>query len=165
LLYYCNDNDGRERNPMRKPAVCAALFLLAILPLFSQSNQLLDQLLDQPQAHFGDVVYMTMVAAKLLPETATTQDALDVLQRQNWKIAALPLDAPVPLGTYSYLLMKAFKLRGGILYSLFPGPRYACRALGYLKIVATDVITSRSLSGEEAVRMLGKVMERTGGGL
>jgi hypothetical protein len=165
LAYYYIDDYVRERNPMRKPAVCAALFLLAILPLFSQSNELLDKLLDQPQAHFGDVVYMTMVAAKLLPETATPQNALDVLQRQNWKIPALPLDAPVQLGTYSYLLMKAFKLKGGILYQLFPGPRYACRELGYMRIVATDVITNRSVSGEEAVRMLGKVMERTGGGL
>ncbi len=56
-------------------------------------------------------------------------------------------------------------LRGGILYSLFPGPRYACRELGYMKVIARDVLTGRSVSGEEAVRMLGKVMERTGGGL
>ncbi len=149
---------------MRKPAVCAALFLLAILPLFSQSNELLDRLLDQPRAHFGDVVYMTMAAAKLVPESAAPQDAVDALHQQNWKITALPLDAPVPLGTYSFLLMKAFKLKGGILYSLFPGPRYACRELAYLKIIPTDVLTNRSVSGEEAVRMLGKVMERVGGG-
>jgi hypothetical protein len=148
---------------MRKSAVCVVLLLLVVLPLAAQSNELLDQLLDQPSAHFGDVVYMTMTAAKLVPDTATPQDALQALQQQNWKIPLLALDAPIPLGTYSFLLMKTFKLKGGILYSIFPGPRYACRELGYLKIIASDVRTLREVSGEEAVRMLGKVMERQGG--
>jgi hypothetical protein len=150
---------------MRKPALYAALLLFAIMRLPAQSNVVFDQLLDQPQAHFGDVVYMTMVAAKLLPETATPQEALQALQQQNWKVEALPLDAPTPLGTYSFLLMKAFKLGGGILYTLFPSPRYACRELGYMKIIQENVLMNRSVSGEEAVRMLGKVMERKGGGL
>jgi hypothetical protein len=150
---------------MRKSVVFVALLVLAILPLSAQSNELLDQLLDQPRAQFGDIVYMTMAAAKLVADTATPQEALQALQQQGWKIQVLPLDAPIPLGTYSFLLMKAFKLKGGILYSLFPGPRYACRELGYMKIIDTDVRTLRSVSGEEAVRMLGKVMERQGGGL
>jgi hypothetical protein len=159
------DERKEKGTHMRKSAVCAALLLFVILPLSAQSNELLDRLLDQPKAQFGDVVYMTMVAAKLLPETATPQEALQALQQQNWKVAALPLDAPIPLGTYSFLLMKAFKFGGGILYTLFPGPRYACRELGYLKIIPTDVLMNRSVSGEEAMAMLGKVMERTGGGL
>ena len=150
---------------MRKSVVCVALLVLAILPLSAQSNELLDQLLDQPQAHFGDVVYMTMAAAKLVPDTATPEEAIQALQQQNWKIPVLPPEAPVTLGTYSYMLMKAFKLKGGVLYSIFPGPRYACRELGYRKIIDSDVRTFRSVSGEEAVRMLGKVMERQGGGL
>jgi hypothetical protein len=149
---------------MKKPGVFFVLFLSVLLPLSAQSNQLLDQLLDQTEAHFGDVVYMTLVAAKLLPETATQEEALQSLQQQNWNIRVLPPEAPVPLGEYSYMLMKAFRLRGGILYSLFPGPRYACRELGYLKIVASDARTWRTVSGEEAVRMLGKVMASQEGG-
>jgi hypothetical protein len=149
---------------MKKPGVFFVLFLSVLLPLSAQSNQLLDQLLDQTEAHFGDVVYMTLVAAKLLPETATQEEALQSLQQQNWNIRVLPPEAPVPLGEYSYMLMRAFRLRGGILYSLFPGPRYACRELGYLKIVASDARTWRTLSGEEAVRMLGKVMASQEGG-
>ncbi len=147
-----------------KPWAFVVLFLSALLPLSAQSNQLLDQLLDQPEAHFGDVVYMTLAAAKLLPETATQQDALKSLQQQSWNIAVLPPDAPVPLGVYSYMLMKAFKLKGGLLYTLFPGPRYACRELGYMKAIASDARPGRNLSGEEAVRILGKVMARQEGG-
>jgi hypothetical protein len=154
----------KEKGAFMKLSVVSLVLLLSVLPISAQSNQLLDQLLDQSEAHFGDVVYMTLAAAKLLPDTAAPEEALMVLQQQNWNITILPPEAPVTLGTYSYMLMKAFKLNGGILYSVFPGPRYACRELGYLKVIASDARPSRFLSGEEAVRMLGKVMERQGGG-
>jgi hypothetical protein len=148
---------------MKKSGVFLVLLLSIVLPLAAQSNQLLDQLLDQPAASFGDVVYMTLSAAKLVADTATPQEALEALQQQNWKVQILPADAPMPLGEYSFLLMKAFKISGGLFYSLFPGPRYACRELGYLKIIATDARPNRTLSGEEAVRILGNVMARKEG--
>ena len=148
---------------MRKSGAFLILLFSMALPLAAQSNQLLDQLLDQPEAHFGDVVYMTLTAAKLLPDTATPEEALQTLRRQDWKIQILPGEAPIPLGDYSFLLMKAFKLTGGVLYSLFPGPRYACRELSYLKIITANARPNRSVSGEEAVRILGNVMARKEG--
>jgi hypothetical protein len=148
---------------MKKAGALFILFLSMALPLTAQSNQVLDQLLDQPAAQFGDVVYMTLAAAKLLPDTATPEQALETLQQQNWKVRILPADAPIPLGDYAFLLMKAFKLSGGIFYSLAPGPRYAVRELGYLKIIATDARPNRNLSGEEAVHILGNVMARKEG--
>lgn len=149
---------------MKKPGLGLVLFLCTVLPLAAQSNQLLDQLLDQPDAHFADVAYMTMAAAKLVPETATREEALQSLQQQGWNIRMLAPEDPIALGDYSFLLMKAFKIRGGLFYSLFPSPRYACRELGYLKIIAADARPGRTLSGEEAVRILGKVMARQEGG-
>ncbi len=143
---------------MRRSGALCVFLLAALLPLCAQSNQLLDQLLDEPQALFGDVVYMTLAAAKIVPDTATPAEAIQSLQQQGWKVEMLPSDAPVSLGTYSYLLMKAFKRSGGIFYSLFPGPRYACRELGYLKVIPADARPLRSFSGEEAVRILGRML-------
>ena len=147
---------------MKTSGVCVLLLSMA-LPLAAQSNTLLDQLLDQPAASFGDVVYMTLTAAKLLPDTATPEQALATLRQQNWNVQILPAEAPIPLGDYAFLLMKAFKLSGGVFYSLFPGPRYACRELGYLKIIGADARPNRSLSGEEAVHILGNLMGRREG--
>lgn len=143
---------------MKKSSTFLILLLSVGMPLAAQSNQLLDQLLDEPQAHFGDVAYMTLVAAKLLPDTVTPEQALQTLEQQGWKITILAADAPISLGDYSYMLMKAFKLSGGILYSLFPGPRYACRELGFRKIIPSDARPLRNVSGEEAVRILGNTM-------
>jgi hypothetical protein len=148
---------------MKKSGAFFILFVLAVLPLCAQSNQLLDQLLEEQQASFGDVVYMTLTASKLVPETATPDQAIQTLQQQGWQVKILPAGSPIMLGDYSYLLMKAFRLSGGIFYSLFPGPRYACRELGYLKVIPADARPLRSVSGEEAVRILGNVLTLQGG--
>jgi hypothetical protein len=139
------------------------LLFLAVAPLGAQSNQVMDQLLDQPQARFADVVYLTLAAAKIIPDTATPEEAVQSLRQQGWKVSVFPADSPITLGDYSYLLMKAFKVKGGIFYSLFPSPRYACRELGYLKVIPADARPLRSVPGEEAVRILGNMLAFKGG--
>src|SRR3990172_5929350 len=96
---------------MKKPGLGLVLFLCTLLPLAAQSNQLLDQLLDQPDAHFADVAYMIMAAARLVPETATREEALESLQKQNWNVRMLAPEDPILLGDYSFLLMRAFNLK------------------------------------------------------
>ncbi len=147
---------------MKKAGLFCALLLCAALPIAAQSNQLLDQLLEQPEAHFGNVVSLTLAAAKMLPNTATAEEAIQALQQKGWNITLIPAEAPILLGEYSYLLMKAFTMDGGILYSLFPGPRYACRELAYLKLIQSDARPLRTVSGEEVVRILGSVMAYRG---
>ncbi|HQO67037.1 MAG TPA: hypothetical protein PLI66_09890, partial [Spirochaetales bacterium] len=71
-------------------------------------------------------------------------------------------DVPILLKDYAYLLMSAFGLRGGLMYALFPGPRYA-----YRQLVSSFVIQGRSdpdmaVSGPVAVRMLGRVFDVKG---
>jgi hypothetical protein len=147
---------------MKKWGAFLFFLALAVIPLGAQSNQILDQLLQQPQARFGDVVYLTLAAAKIVADTATPDQAIQTLQQQNWKAAILAADAPISLGDYSYLLMKAFNVKGGIFYSLFPGPRYACRELGFLKVIPSDARPLRYVSGEEVVRILGNMLALQG---
>jgi hypothetical protein len=149
--------------PMKKWGALLCFLILAGFRLGAQSNQIIDQLLQEPQASFGDVVYLTMAAVKMVPETATPDQAIQALRQQNWKVQILAPTAPISLGDYSFLLMKAFKVTGGIFYSLFPGPRYACRELGFLKVIPTDARPLRSLSGGEAVRILSNMLALQGG--
>ncbi len=143
---------------MGKVGPLLVLLLSASMPLSAQSNQVLDRLLDQPEASFGIVVSLTLAAARIVPDTATAQEAIQALQNQGWNAALYPPDAPILLGDYAYLLMRAFHMSGGVLYSLLPGPRYAARELGYLKLIPSDARPSRTVSGEEVVRILGNVM-------
>jgi len=148
---------------MKKWGALLCLLILGSFRLSAQSNQLMDQLLQEPRATFGDVVYLTLAAVKIVPETATPDQAIQALQQKNWKVKILAANAPVSLGDYSYLLMKAFNVTGGIFYSLFPSPRYACRELGFLRVIPSDARPLRSVSGEEAVRILSNMISLRGG--
>jgi hypothetical protein len=135
-----------------------ALFV-AVLPLEAQSNTLIDALLDSPTASFGDAVYLALSAARIVPETATPDEAVKSLVDGNRRFSGRSAEGPITLGEYAFVLMKAFDIRGGIFYSIFPGPRYACRELAFLGLLDGKAGPNRRLAGDEAVRVLGKVLE------
>jgi hypothetical protein len=58
--------------------------------------------------------------------------------------------------------MAAFGIKGGIMYSLFPGPRYAYRELLHLKLIQGRADENFTLSGERLLQILGRVLQYTG---
>jgi hypothetical protein len=149
---------------MKKAGTLLAFLFAGFLPLAAQSNQLLDQILDQPELSFGQAAYLVLTATQKLPDEAGPEQAAEALADSGWKVKVRPADTPITLGEYSYLLMQAFALKGGLFYRLFPRPRYAARELAYRAWITGKAYPGRTLSGEEAVRMLGKVMEAREGG-
>ncbi len=142
----------------------ALLFLFFILiagnmTLAGQSNVLIDNLLVEEKATFGKTAYLALAAAGIIPEEATLEDAIYVLEKQEWGIDLKEPDNPITLGEFSFLLMKAFNIQGGLMYSIIPGARYACRELAYLKVIPGNTSTYRTPSGEEVVRILGRLLE------
>lgn len=144
----------------RMLTVCFVLLAWAA-PIWAQSNSVIDDLLAQTKASYGDAVYMALAASKQLPDTASIADALAALDSLHWGIKVKDPKATISLGDYSYLLMRAFKMRGGVMYSLLPGPRYAARELAYLNLVYGDPSPYRVISGRDVVQILGNVMNYT----
>jgi hypothetical protein len=128
---------------------------------WGQSNTTLDKILAAKQASFADAAYLVMTATKKIPDNATLPEAAGAVEKQNWGIRTDDARQSVTLGTYCFMLMKAFDMRGGIMYTLFPGPRYAARELAYLGDVHGDRSPYRTISGSEAVDILGSVLNRT----
>jgi len=147
---------------MQKVVVVLMALFAAVLPLNAQSNTVIDALLDADPAAFGDAAYLVLSAAKVIPEKATPKEAVWALQAGDWHIEGRPAKESITVGEYSFLLMQAFDVRGGILYRLFPGPRYACRELAFLGLLEGSTAAGRRLSGGEAVRILSRFLERRG---
>jgi hypothetical protein len=145
---------------MEKVIVSLLALFLAVLPLEAQSNTVIDALLAADSAAFGDAVYLVLSAARIIPEKAAPDDAVWTLQAKDWRVAGRSAKAPITIGEYAFLLMKAFDIRGGILYRLFPGPRYACRELAFLGLLEGSTATRRRLAGGEAVRILSRFLEQ-----
>ena len=147
---------------------CALLALLAAfvaLPCAAQSNEALDRLLEQPRASFGAAAYLVLVASGDLDQDATEQQALDLLRERGWRLALRPAEEPIRLGELCFLIMKAFDLKGGMMYRFFPGPRYAARELAYMGLLHGKVHSGRYASGQEVVQVLSSFLDRQGGGV
>ena len=138
---------------------CAIVLLMGSVTLAAQSNLVLDELLEEDQASFGNAVYITLTASGLAPDEISPEEAVEVLEQQNWGVTLKRVDEPITLGEISFLFMRAFEMKGGIMYRLFPGPRYASRELAYWGFIVDDSSASRIPSGEEALGILGNVLE------
>ncbi len=147
------------------------LFLLGLIlsafPLFlsAQSNIVIDKLLNEDIADWGKTSYMVLSASGIVNENAAIPEVLTKLEKQQWKLPSKESEDSITLGEYSYMLMKAFDISGGIMYKILPGPRYAARELDYLKFIDNNKSPYRTLSGEEVLRIMGRVMEWKEGNL
>ena len=147
---------------MRKTTLFTALtFLLCVVAAngFSQSNEVLDRILDQDSLSLGAGAYMLLSATGGIGQDADFQAAARALDEQPWWKPGKVAEDPVTLGEYSYMVTRFFDIKGGIMFSIFGGARYATRELDYLGMLEIDPSPYRKLSGEEAVRILSRVLD------
>jgi hypothetical protein len=136
------------------------VFLLAAAAgLSAQSNELIDRLLEEEAASYGPAVYLIFTASGDLEEDAGETAAIAAVPAMRWGIEPKDPEEPISLGEFSYLLMRALDIEGGIMYKAFPGPRYAARELKHLGFVPGSSAAGRTLSGSSAVHILGRAME------
>ena len=136
------------------------IFVFTGWNLFGQSNSVIDTLLGESAADFGNSAYMVLTGAGLLDEGSDVSEGLKIFAEGKWNaLAGKRAEDPLTLGEYSFLITGAFDIQGGLMYRLFPGPRYAVRELKYLGIIDRDADPSVPVSGEDVIRILGYVLE------
>lgn len=146
---------------MTKTSILLLAFILlgAIVNVSAQSNEVLDALLEEDTTTYGQAAYLVLTASARIPDDASPATAAEEIAAQGWKVPARTAEEPLTLGEYSFLLMQAFEIKGGIMYRIIPGPRYAGRELAYLKFIKGNTSPYRAFSGEEAIGILGRLLE------
>jgi hypothetical protein len=137
-------------------------FVLAVVVTVgasAQSGAFMDRFLEEPQAAYGDAVYLVLLGAGVLKDGEPVERALSVLQERGWAIAGKGASDPLTLGELAYLVMRANGIPGGLMYHLAPGPRYATRELEYLEVIQGTGRPGSAVSGERAARILGRVLD------
>ena len=127
--------------------------------VFGQSNQLMDDLLTAEKAQWGTSVYLVLMSAGMISEDATLEESLRTVEEKGWGFSDVPGDAPVNLGAFSYLVMKVYGMEGGIMFTLFPGPRYAAREFSYRGFISGNQSPYRILDGFEVVNCLTRALQ------
>jgi hypothetical protein len=81
---------------------------------------------------------------------------------QGWLPKGAGPEKEATLGGLSFLVMRAFGFKGGLLYRLFPGPRYAYRELVYRGIIQDQSGPSQKVSGFRLLSLVGRLLDETG---
>lgn len=136
-----------------------ALLLLTVASIQAQSTEIVENLLLSDQAAFGDSVYMIAVGSGLLDDDVSVSEAVSNITKNGWNKSGKNAEDTITLGEFSYIAMQALDIPGGIMYRLFPSPRYALRELAYLGIIDEKFHPDNTLSGSNFINILSAILE------
>ena len=151
---------------MKSRLLKAALFLvLAIsVPLFSQTAAEMDTLLKAEKVSAAGLARFVLGAADFLPDglsgVEAEKAAYDIAASNGWIIAAA--EETVTMKDTAYLIMKAFDLKGGVMYSLFKNPRYAYREMVYRNLIMGHSDQAMKINGARFLQILDKTISYAG---
>ena len=134
------------------------LMLLPVSMAFTQSNDVIDEILDEAGLSYRNAAYLVLTASGAVDESVAPERAVTDAAAA-WGFEEKGAGEPVTLGEFSYMIMTSLGLSGGIMYRIMPGPRYAARELAFLGFVTGRASPRRIVAGDEALGMLGKVVE------
>ena len=121
--------------------------------LWAQSAASMDSILDQDKLSFGAASYLLLVAQGDIEDNADFAQAAELMADTQPVFSKKDAEEVLTLGEYSFLIMKTYDRSGGLMYRLFPGPRYALRELAFINAVQGSRYPNSPLTGERAVRI------------
>ena len=134
--------------------------LLLLLPacLFAQTAAELVTVLEAPVVTCAQAATFVIGSANI----DHGGNAFEYAAKNGW-IRNASAQTPITLGMLSHLVMKAFNIKGGMMYSIFHGQRYAYRSMvsqSYIQGISDPAMT---VTGERFLLLLGKVLSAEGG--
>ncbi len=140
-------------------AVFLSLVLLSSLQLYAQSNTAIDTLLGQEKAAYAETAYLALIGGGWIPEDASISDAFRFAVGKKWIPETADPGTTVDMRTFSLLAMKGMRVKGGVLWTLLPTKRYAYKELLAQGVINPSGGDKRVPSGEEVVRMIGRIAD------
>jgi len=151
---------------LKKPILIIMSFLVFFsVSLYAQTAAELDKMLQTDVVTCAQASRFVLAGASndaSAGKTLTAQAAFETAAANNWLKGVNPED-PITLGKLSYLVMKAFELKGGLMYAIFPGPRYAYRSLSNRFWIQGTSDPAMTIDGQGFLLILGKVLSSQGG--
>ncbi len=134
------------------------IIFLSSSSLFAQSNDQIDRLLGEEKTTVSTASLLILVSAALIDENSDSQAAVNYINEKKWYKTEIKGDKVLTAGDASYLFMKAFSIKGGLMYKMVPGPRYAVREMKYLDILDKRTETGMVMSGEDFLVFLSEAL-------
>jgi len=140
--------------------ICVFLPALA----FAQTAAELDTMLDTETVTVSEASRFALGSVGLLPpelsDAETRAAAYEAALSRGW-VWGRPEDS-ISLQETAFLIMNAFGIKGGIMYSLLHNPRYAYREMIYRRLIQGRIYSSMKISGQQFLQILGMTLNYTG---
>jgi hypothetical protein len=138
------------------PALVCAMLLLSVTA-WGQSAAEMESLLDAGEITCSQAAYFVLAAA-LEDPPQNPEAAFGMVLEQGWLPANSKSGGSITLGGLSLLLMKAFDIKGGLMYRFFPLDRYAYREMIGRGFIEGRSYSTFTVSGEQFLRILENVL-------
>jgi len=137
------------------------VFLVLSVQLFSQTAAELEALLATRALSYEQAASFVLRAA----DVTAPGLAFNYASEQKWLPVKATPDGIAALDGVSLLVMGAFGIKGGIMYSATKSPRYAYRELVYQGIIQGRADPDLTVSGERLLFIIGRALDRVEGEL
>jgi len=152
-------------------------FLFAGGLLSAQTAAELETLLESSAVTYGQAAMFVIASAKgelsgeieaaahddssYDSDALTQKDYFDRALALGWIPEGAAAGDPVTLDKLSFLMMSVFEMKGGLMYAIFPGPRYAYRSMVSKNIIQGTSDPGMKVSGERFILILGNALSFT----
>ncbi|AEF85742.1 hypothetical protein TREPR_2298 [Treponema primitia ZAS-2] len=121
----------------------------------------LERLLGAPIVSYQDAAWLVLSSVEAVPGGTAPADAYQFALDRNWLPKKATANSAVTLGGVSLLIMEAAGIKGGIMFTLTHGSRYAYRDLVYRGLIQGRAYATQKVSGERLLQILGRALEYT----
>lgn len=138
--------------------------LLFLLPVYlsAQTAAELEAML-QTQAVTNAQAAKFVLASAEAEANISAENAFQQALSNGWLKKDAKSDSEITLSRLSFLMMKAFNIKGGMMYSIAPGPRYAYKSMVSRNYIQGASDPGMNVDGERLLLILGKVISAEGG--
>ena len=143
-------------------------YFLMTVPVFlhSQTALVIEEILNMQEVSMQQAAWLVLEAANTsysanIPYSADTSSQIDAFRyaiEQNWLPGMAEGGDIIRFDQLSYLIMRAFDIRGGIFYSIFRNPHYAYRELVYRNIIFGRTYPGMAVSGYTMLYVVNRVL-------
>ncbi|MCL2066480.1 MAG: hypothetical protein FWG99_03335 [Treponema sp.] len=139
-------------------------FFLLIIPVFLPA-QTAGPSLNELEAVLASPALTCAQAARFVAASVGSggTDAFERALANGWFPRETVSDDPITLGKLSFLVMQAFDIKGGLLYTIFPSQRYAFRTMVSRSLIQGATDPAMTVSGQRFLHILGNTLSLTGG--
>jgi hypothetical protein len=148
----------------KRAALFSCISLLSVVTfffpasLFAQNAADMDVILEARELTYAQAVSFVLPAAGVVSGRVSEKEAFAAAETRGWLPKKAKARETINAGGLSLLIMKSFDFKGGLMYTLFPSPRYAYRELQYRKFIQGNIDPLGKVAGVQLLHILSQVL-------